>query len=105
MILRIQFSPSLITGSLFADLISVASAPASGSKGCAGYVKPLNRAESFWRQTSERQVRDCVKPLEAAPRNIAQNVTPLHLAVWFSGSLAVIAALLKGGADPSEKRA
>ena len=47
MILRIQFSPSLITGYLFADLISVASAPASGSKGCAGYVKPLKSRRVF----------------------------------------------------------
>ena len=91
------------TGMLFAVLISVASPPASGSTGCAGYAKPLNRAESFWRQAEEQQVRACIRRFGVAPSDNEENLTPLHLAAWFSGSPAVIAALLQGGADPNAK--
>ncbi len=92
-----------ITGILFAVLISVASPPAAGSTGCAGYVKPLNRAESFWREAEEQQVRACITRFGAGPSGMTRDLTPLHLAAYFSGSPAVIAALLEGGADPNAK--
>ena len=101
--LRKSGSPFPTTGMLFAVLISVASPPASGSTGCDGYVKPLNRAESFWRQAEEQQVRACIGRFGAAPSDNNKNLTPLHLAAWFSGNPAVIAALLKGGAEPNAK--
>ena len=90
-------------GPLFAGLVAVASPPASGSTGCAGYVKPLNRAESFWRQARVDRVRVCIAEFGAASSGTTQNLTPLHLAAWFSGNPAVIAVLLKGGADPNAR--
>ena len=102
-ILRKSGSTFPTTGMLFAVLISVASPPASGSTGCAGYAKPLNRAESFWREAEEQQVRACIRRFGVAPSDNEENLTPLHLAAWFSGSPAVIAALLQGGADPNAK--
>ena len=92
-----------ITGTLFAVLLSVASPPASGSTGCAGYAKPLNRAESFWRQAEEQQVRACIRRFGTAPSDSEENWAPLHLAARFSGSPAVIKALLEGGAEPNAK--
>ena len=102
-VMRKSGSQFPITGMLFAVLISAASPPAVGSTGCAGYAKPLNRAESFWRQAEEQQVRACIRRFGVAPSDNEENLMPLHLAAWFSGNPAVITALLQGGAEPNAK--
>jgi hypothetical protein len=98
-VMRKGVLPFAITGMLIAVLISTASPPAIGSTGCAGYGKPLNRAESFWRQAEEQQVRACIGRFGAALSENTENLAPLHLAAFFSDNPEVITALLKGGAD------
>ena len=98
-VMRKGVLPFAITGMLIAVLISTASPPAIGSTGCAGYGKPLNRVESFWRQAEEQQVRACIGRFGAALSENTENLAPLHLAALFSGNPEVITALLKGGAD------
>ena len=97
-VMRKGVLPFAIMGMLIAVLISTPSPPASASKGCANYAMPLNRAESFWREARTDQVQACIRRFGAAPSGMTGIVTPLHLAAWFSGRPAVIAALLQGGA-------
>ena len=103
MICQTRTTLLLIVGGLSAGLAALAAPPASGATDCAGFIQPLGRAGSFWRQAGAERVQVCIAQLGTAARSKRRQLTPLHLAALFSGNPAVHSALLNAGADPNAK--
>ncbi|MYF09170.1 MAG: hypothetical protein F4233_15030, partial [Rhodospirillaceae bacterium] len=103
MICQTRTTLLLIVGGLSAGLAALAAPPASGATDCAGFIQPLGRAGSFWRQAGAERIQACIAQLGTAARSKRRQLTPLHLAALFNGNPAVHSALLNTGADPNAK--